>query len=505
MKKTHKRISAAVLSLALGFSVAGAPALTPMASAQISATQPASTVDLGADVYLTITKYEGLPVTDPADLDDLNRLAGFDFLIQQVDGIDLSTTAGWEAVADLDADTSGLTLTDVATVTTDGNGVATIDTTTTPAFGVGVYLVTEQAKSGYTVAAPFFVTLPFTDSETGVWNYSQVVHPKNQADINIEKDVADLGVTLGQEVTYTISAPLPAGDLTELAVVDDLPAELAPATNVRIFTGTSEADRAEFALTDGSTVTTGGDGNELTVSFGDVDLAALQTLRDAEESDLKIFVEFETTVTSLPADDVIENHASIDFGGSLVYSTADPDNPDDGAETRLGQLTINKVDVDEEPITSDTAAFELWRCQADGDGGFTVIGDPLSAATSATDASTVTDSFVTTDGQAILYGVQVRDWVNGGAPTPDIGEDLCVVETEAPAGYTLNPQPQQVNFDTSTPNEFDMVVDVINLDDTIDGQLPSTGGMGTMAMIAGGLLVAVAGGFAALRGNRARG
>lgn len=155
-------------------------------------------------------------------------------------------------------------------------------------------------------------------------------------------------------------------------------------------------------------------------------------------------------------------------------------------------------------ITADSASFELWRCQVDGEGKYNVIGSALSAVPTAGGTESRT-SFTTVDGQATLYGVQVIDWVNNAAPDATIGEDLCVVETEAPAGYVINPEPQKVNFDLNTPDEFDMVVDVINLDDTIDGQLPSTGGMGTMAMIAAGLLVAVAGGFAALRGNRARG
>lgn len=102
--------------------------------------------------------------------------------------------------------------------------------------------------------------------------------------------------------------------------------------------------------------------------------------------------------------------------------------------------------------------------------------------------------------------MQVLDWVNGGAPTAEIGRDLCVVETSAPTGYVLNPEPQQVEFvDATDPDNFDMVVNVTNLEQDGAGPLPSTGGQGTMALIAGGLLVAVAGGFAALRGNRARG
>ena len=58
MNPTSKRISAAVLSLALGFTIAGAPMLAPVASAQISAGQ-VSNVDLDADVSLTINKYQG--------------------------------------------------------------------------------------------------------------------------------------------------------------------------------------------------------------------------------------------------------------------------------------------------------------------------------------------------------------------------------------------------------------------------------------------------------------
>lgn len=49
-----------------------------------------------------------------------------------------------------------------------------------------------------------------------------------------------------------------------------------------------------------------------------------------------------------------------------------------------------------------------------------------------------------------------------------------------------------------------MVVNVTNLEDTITGQLPATGGNGTMILIGAGVLVAAAGGAAAVRGNRAR-
>ena len=53
MTLVSKRISAATLSLALGFTIAGAPMLAPVASAQISQND-VSSVDLTADASLTI-------------------------------------------------------------------------------------------------------------------------------------------------------------------------------------------------------------------------------------------------------------------------------------------------------------------------------------------------------------------------------------------------------------------------------------------------------------------
>ena len=98
----------------------------------------------------------------------------------------------------------------------------------------------------------------------------------------------------------------------------------------------------------------------------------------------------------------------------------------------------------------------------------------------------------------------VMDWVNGGLPTAETGNALCVVETEAPEDFVINPEPQPVSYTEADDDNFAMTADVVNLPDTIDGQLPSTGGQGTMALIAAGVLVAAAGGAASVRANRAR-
>lgn len=496
MHKNNKRIAAAVLSLALGFSAAGAGIFAPVAGAQISAGQ-ASTVDMDASVTLNIEKYVGLPTDE--DPIQLPTLEGAEFKIQKISDIDLTTNAGWASIEGLNP-TAGVgepgaisadRLTDITTLTTDADGHASISTTPTNGFTVGVYLVTETAPDGYQGADPFIVTLPFTN-EDGVWSYEQTVKPKNQQDEMATKEVQDEGVTLGSEVTYTISAPLPEGTPTSLVVTDELPAELTmDATQQGAVVVTS--GNGTVTLTSGTDYTVDVDANNvLTVELTQAGLGQLSG---------DIAVTFQATIDSLPDDDSIENHASIDINdGDLTYET-DPENP---TETRLAQLTINKLDSNNALIEDEdlSAEFQLWRCEAEGD-GHKVIGAPLSAAEDANDPDSVTDTFATVNGQAVLYGAQVLDWVNGAQVTDST---LCVVETKAPEGYSLNPAPQPVQFTEATDDNYAMVVDVINLteDEAGGGQLPNTGGLGTMGLIAAGVVVAAAGGAASLRGNRAR-
>lgn len=424
MNPTPKRISAAVLSLALGFTIAGAPILAPVVSAQTSITGgAASTVNLNSAVSLTINKYDGLPVTNT---DDLANLAPLDatFTIEKVLlNNKLNTLAGWQEL-------SGYTPTTAPTdpdftpisVTTDaetGRGVVrTTDDGTTiagtnvvdPTFVVGAYVVTEVAKEGYSVAPPFLVTLPFTDSDTNDWNYDQVVHPKNQADVTVEKGVEDLGATIGSTLNYTISAPLPAGNLTSLEVLDNLPDELGAATNVVVSTRINNgAPLVELPLIDTTPVTTGGTDavpNNLSIVFGDEDRAELESRRVGNQG-LEIVVKFSAVITSLPDNGTIVNHAVINLPGGLTYTT-DHGNPDDGAQTHLGDLIIRNVNnnTPAELIEGGSATYELWRCQADGTGGFHVISQ-VSAATDP--AGPAVDTFTTAGGTITLYGVQAID------------------------------------------------------------------------------------------------
>ncbi|MDO5508320.1 MAG: SpaH/EbpB family LPXTG-anchored major pilin [Corynebacterium casei] len=512
MTLISKRISAAALSLALGFTIAGAPMIAPDASAQI-AQDSVSSVDLNANASLTINKRLGEPDSeaDPGNAPG-TPLQNIEFRIERITfDNELNTLAGWndlmalqENAAALDAliaapeNTGGKTTVETITTGTDGSVLTNLD--------VGVYLVTELQNGNYTVAKPFLVTLPFTDSD-GTWNYDQVVAPKNQ-EVSVSKDVTDAGATIGSTINYTARASVPAGNLDRFVIIDDLPSELAA----------PQADAVDVSSPEGTQLTEGTDyaltisGQEVRMEFLEGGLTNLEGLR-VNDAGLEVIVTFPAQIVDLPGNGIIRNDIEVLLpnSGRVTTDPNDPTNPGEseyGAETHLGALTINKLNDSGTPITTDAAKFELWRCQ-EQDQVLTLTDGPLFASNSpAIDGDPVShriSEFETVDGTITAHGVQVINRVNNAAPTTGDSDKLCVIETEAPDGYVINPEPQEVTFNTETmDDDFDMVANVTNYEDTIVGQLPATGGKGTLALIAAGVLAAIAGGFAALRGNRAR-
>lgn len=529
MNPTPKRISAAVLSLALGFTIAGASMIAPVASAQLVG-GAVSTVNLTEDVELNIDKYIGETLENGGDLN--TRLGDVTFTVQKVEVPALNTLAGWNAVnaaqADLEAG-NALSLTGDSwaktTTTTAGVSFTTQDDT---GFGVGLYLVTESHNQNYTVAKPFLVALPYTD-ENGVWSYSQAVSPKNQT-VSIEKDVNDANARLGDEINYTISASIPAEALTSLIIEDELPAELGQASGIVVrttgVTNVGDSDTTLVPVDDYTVVDNGASSdvnetndNDLTITLTEAGLDKINALRVANPG-LQIVVEFAAEIVVLPANGVISNDAGVTYPNTAISTE---DDPEGGTETRLGSLTVTKVDeagdaISDQADTGFAATFELWRCSLNN-GIWEVSGSALPVITDPdTDTSaelpaapdTLPTDFSTdpTTGIATVYGVQAFNFVNNTVldPTTEISR-LCLVETKAPKGYTMNPQPVPVqtyaNTDPAAGN-YAMTANVTNLEDTITGQLPATGGNGTMILIGAGVLVAAAGGAAAVRGNRAR-
>ena len=454
-----------------------------------------STLDLGADVSLTINKRLGNPgsaTTDP--------LGDVSFRIERIALANpLDTAAGWAEVSELTAATAP---TDgwSTTVTTDATGSYTISTANTlGAFTTGVYRITEIQSQGYTVAAPFLVTLPFA---TGAgWSYSQTIEPKNQQ-ILPGVSVSDREVTLGKDLRYTLVAPVPAGELNRFNFVDVLADQLS-------YKGNLVVSAPGVDLIEGTDYQVIVDGQTLRVEFTPEGLDALERAR-ATNPELAVQVSFDATVNDLHPSGEIPNNFTIELpnGGVATTTPTDPDNPsapNSGTITRLSTLTITKQGegYEDEPQTMEGATFELWRCTEDGD-NWELVSGPI-AASSDRRTPTPATSFTTPAGadntsSVVLYGVQAYNWVDN-AP---VGEDYCVVETAAPKGFSLNPEPQPVTFLTENPadSSFRMVATVTNHRNSILSQLPATGGLGVAAILVAGLALIGGGIWSARRSGR---
>lgn len=460
-----------------------------------SATQNADRIDPNQRVTLTIHKKVG----DPTSAEEAEGLPGLDgavFEVARVEGVDLTTQAGQAQASEYaqpGSDLSELPIADRTRVTTANGGVATFDGP------IGLYRVTEQNNQGYTTAPAFLIALPYAN-EDGVWTYERDVYPKNQQIIP-SKQVDDNGVTLGEDLTYTINAPVPAGALTRFNIVDELIPELGLQTEgIEVATNPTEA--VTFAADD-YTVTT--DNNTLRVNFSEAGRAKLQAARQGNP-DLKVTVQFNATVNSIPADGQITNTATIELpnGAEVDTDGPDPNNPegdDQPTSTTFGNLTITKTTSNGDS-TLNGAEFELYLCQAEEDGTYTSVGEALPVAT--TEAGDVENLLTTSGGDnaggdatANGYAIPMTSFAAG---TGAVENQYCVLETKAPEGYARNPELQPVTADITARS---LAVSVENQKNTLIGQLPATGAWGILLVFLVGLLLLARGIYTSYKDSRA--
>ncbi|MFC5369699.1 SpaH/EbpB family LPXTG-anchored major pilin [Arcanobacterium bovis] len=496
--KSIKLKVVAVIALVATFAVGG-----------VHSASAADTIDPSKPVSLTINKYEGDPTpTAPnavpvAPTNGAKPLDGAQFKIEAVNGIDLSTQAGWSNAALLtDADKGNdptVTYTDVTTLTTSA-GTATISTSTNTAFKVGMYRVTELQKAGYTIAPPFYVTLPYSDPATGAWTYNLNVYPKNQ-NVTPTKTVNDSVATVGKNLTYTIKAPVPAGTLDRFNVVDTLVSELAlqssPAAQVTVVGASAlTLDPGDYSVTY--------DNNILKVVFSTSGLQKLQNARVGDPT-LAVQVVFEAKVLSVPsADATVKNTASIELPNAGSVQTGQ-------TATVLANVNITKSSTSS-GVTADQlngATFEVYRCSdPDADGKFTLDGSALVisnvATTTATDPQTTNATLVTAGGTA---DNATKSSITGyGLPYSSAGSDgavvvnkFCVLETKAPAGFVRNPEVLPLtNWDPATHTYS---IDVNNVKDSLLGQLPATGAFGIVIIFLIGIALLGRGFYTSRRDN----
>lgn len=488
MKTKRKLI--AVLTLA-GFSLTGLG--IPLASAEGGTS---STVNPKEEVSFSLTKYKG-EVGDKS-----SPLEGVSFKIEKVTTTNpLTTNRGWEEVASLEAGTAceQRSCSEIKTITTDASGQATISTQDTPTFTVGVYKVTEQSKAGYTAAAPFLITLPYT--KDGTWNYNLSAFPKNQV-LNPTKSVKDTGekidqtgTDLGQTITYTIDVPVPADPVGTFKVEDSLPAGLKPTA----VTVTSDPDAGLVQTTDYTQTISG---QTVTVQITDAGQKKLKALRNSNPA-LKLVLELSALVEAFPASGYqFANQAEVTYPhrDTPIKTSSDQDFDPTSAEEPSPTLT-KYVDVQitkhgqtaKESADLSGAEFEIYVCEEKTAGVYETKGSALKGAASANDTKQVT-TFTTKDPDknaktATVTAFKLQDprYRNGAVLAQAV--TYCALETKAPAGFVRDPNPRKIEF---AANATTGTVEVTDQEETILSNLPLTGAAGIYTLLTvGGFLVII--------------
>lgn len=547
----------AAIALAAGLTISGSAGIiaAPLAGAQTTnTTAPAVATNvpdastIGTDpVTLTINKRvnptELRNATGETDAAASGQpLAGVGFTAERLD-VDITNQANFNRVAEYanNRDVAG------AREAFGTEQAVTLDDTnengqTSQTLPVGAYIITEtatpdvQGAEAYVPAEPFIVFLPMTNSEGTAWNRDVQVYPKNSY-AKVTKTVDDAGKNAqsngegeeGQpgflgprpaenaEVTYTLDGVVPAAPenrvLNTLTLTDaSNSAELQWGDEfiqgVYVVRGGEEVaiDAANYTVNSAAAVpTTNTDGlaagaNQaftVTVNAQDAGLQPGETVR----------VRVQATMLGDDAESKgIENSVreSFVFRNPTTGDEDEPrETPDDKVVTYVGNISVHKRGENNEALAG--AEFQIGTCNSDESG---IEGDAIQ--TGVTDA----------EGNLTFPDLHVTDYVNDAEITEAVA-GYCVVETRAPEGYATPQGADAVRAITLTRDTanalntertaFEAVseeTNVISNGAVIDNvrkttpTLPSTGGMGVLAIVLAGLAIIAGGVYAARRNSQ---
>ncbi len=482
MAKSRQRVAVRVLATA-GAAALGLIGLVGAAAAdQPDRGTPPGNAPTGSTGTLTVHKHAG-PATNQVNngepLTDLDRppLAGAVFTICKVQGIDLTTSAGWTAAQSV---TPANAVCEPGT-TQVSNATGANGQVVFPQLPIGMYLVKETTvPEGATGSVDFLVTIPYpSKSGTGddtvtTWLWDVHTYPKNTITPGGSKTVADPGTHgLGSNVEWTIKSraigSFGGGSLTEYRLIDRMVTQLK-------YSGTTSL---QYVVPGAAAVNVDSDyytinpanpadavaGGDVTVTFNGPGLAWLNGLQAGTYFEWKLT----TTVVGVG---VLENRA---------YDNPGDDEHELGkATTDWGPARLLKHEKNNEAKVLKGAKFSVYDVNAND----TCV--PLGSAAITVNGATQFESDL--DGVVNIPGLYVG---KNGSPT---SKDYCVVETVAPPGYTVDPTPIKI---TVTPAALAQGFYNAKVPNTpTDGpDLPLTGASGTMLMTVGGLaLVALAGG-----------
>ncbi len=432
-------------------------------------------------------------------------IAGVTFKLERL-AYNLTTQAGWQAlVADGEDAKTNLdgTFTPVERTTgADGNA-------TFADLPVGAYLVTEtETPANVTGSDPFVVTLPMTHpTELNKWMYEVHVYPKNAVS-SVEKTVVDAGATAaGDRIDFTVTGDIPrvnpaSGPLKKYAITDTMDGRVnTTADNVRVsLVGTAVTlEAADYVIDVTAQV--------VTVTFTEAGRAKIQAARWAGDADTKVKVDIKAIVAFIgDSTGTITNEAIL-----FVNETSTEGIPSNEVTSKWGKVKIIKTGTDNaDAIKYVGAEFRVHTCTvpAGTTQGASVVGGRLSDAPLTVNGQQVFTTAVDPDGNAsvTIDALRANDWKNGAAHVPTTDDWYCLVETKAPVGYELQPNPIAFQVLAADVAAAPYTIDITVTDVPTGGgfKLPLTGANGVAVMIAAGTFLVLGGAALAFVNRRKR-
>lgn len=402
-------------------------------------------------------------------------LAGVEFQITPITGLDVKNFDHWVAYSKLNVkdladrgESNGYRLDTgrTTTVTTNDQGEAS------PTLPLGFYMVTETSAPGRTTISPYLVALPLTINDE--WSYDIHTYPKNQM-IAVDKTVNDAYAKSGDTIAYDIVGDVPAADpdktFERYVIVDRQPEHITVnRDSVKVSIGNTQLAAEDFQ------VAQGGQARDTKITLT---ASGLQKLWEArKQGEVKVTASLTGTVGNVP---VAGTDAAAETNTAYLYfdsAQGDPDDPKpedphDEVVSRFGKLDLTKINDQGTPLQG--AVFQLYRCDNNTN---TIVDGPLQVSGQ--------DSWTTDDqGKLTITGLQVDDFRNGEVAEDTF--DYCLVETQAPEGYELLPQPVGFSVKSAAASA---ALEVTNVPENGGNFLPNTGAAGTLAIIVGSAALA---------------
>lgn len=478
-----KRMRAVVAVFAA--SMIGAMGLGFGASANAATGNP----DLTQKGSITVHKYENPAWADAKNNGTVQNapqgaksINGIEFILQKVDGINLTDSAAWDIISKLTYTEGGTTaaaegktykLGTEKKQTTANGGVTAFEN-----LEAGVYLVREGNVGNNKIvkkAAPFFVSIPFpSKSDAGSeWLYDIHAYPKNTVSDDGTKTLNDADSRkVGDDAKWEIKFSLPAlganETYTRIGMEDELSPYLKYVDEEVTLGGRTLTKGTDYTVT----VTNETKADNDVTDVQKVTVEVTETARAAAKANEEFKVILTTKITGLPANGEIANSF-----GPIVNdykpgtSTTTNDRP-----IKVGDFRLKKQDKDGGAALKG-AEFAIYASEADAKAGKNAIVTGTSGD----------------NGEIVFTGL-----VLGDADS----KNFWLKETNAPAGYVLVKDAKEITVTKGVSNSVELSID--NTKQT-GPNLPLTGGTGQMLLTLGGVAVlAAAGGLTVKQVRRSR-